>query len=317
MPPAPDLVRRWDTLVADSALKKTKGRPSDQEIAARKAHATARKSFLAGLYEEDRLHFQPPMGLAKRWRLWSQGKDWDRVFDDIDTNKNGVIDAAEFFAGVRNALDQEAKSDSNAVTVDAQLRAFFTGFDVDESGDIDRAEFRKAMAKISPQIEREEPPLRVLCLHGAHQSAQKFSKQISNLVRKCRSIAEFVFIDAPHTCEGEFSVPTLCWWHSEDGPMKNAESQDMWSTSSDLLLSVLREATAAGRPFHGLVGFSNGAGAAALLLKAPVPDAYPTLKFALFAGGYLPNPVGGSASGWDVPSLHMVGELDEVSGMNL
>jgi hypothetical protein len=59
MPPAPELVARWEALAA-SAPEKAKGKPSDEEMAARRAHAAARKAFLAGLSAADRRHFEPP-----------------------------------------------------------------------------------------------------------------------------------------------------------------------------------------------------------------------------------------------------------------
>ena len=59
--------------------------------------------------------------------------------------------------------------------------------------------------------------------------------------------------------------------------------------------------------FDGVLGFSNGAAAAAMLMAREPPP----LRFALFAGGYLPTalldhlPIA-------IPSLHMMGSADEL-----
>jgi len=69
----------------------------------------------------------------------------------------------------------------------------------------------------------------------------------------------------------------------------------------------------AGVPFDGVLGFSNGAAAAAMLLASPMPaeEVVPALRFALFAGGYCPNALHDMPP-LALPSLHMVGTGDDL-----
>ena len=183
--------------------------------------------------------------------------------------------------------------------------------------------------------------LRILCLHGSRQSAAILQKRLKTLVRKSAAIAELVFIDAPHVRpvlageearsetgghapqeledrergggaerEGPGEENSFCWWLP--GLAKgevHVEWAAQWDTSREALTRVLEDAAAEGRPFDGVLGFSNGAAAAALLLAAP-PAACPPLRFALLAGGYLPHSLADTHRLLDIPSLHMHGAAD-------
>ena len=41
--------------------------------------------------------------------------------------------------------------------------------------------------------------LRILCLHGFRQSAETFKAKLAKLIEETNDIAEYVFLDAPHT----------------------------------------------------------------------------------------------------------------------
>ena len=106
-----------------------------------------------------------------------------------------------------------------------------------------------------------------------------------------------------------------------------------WAASLAALEAVWR----ARGPYDGVVGFSNGAAAAFLLAAhaAAAPARFPGLRFAVLAGGYVPEPLkqllppalvagdSGSGGGGDggaaalarplaLPSLHIMGEADPV-----
>lgn len=41
--------------------------------------------------------------------------------------------------------------------------------------------------------------VRILCLHGFRQNADLFKAKLSKLVEETKDIADYVFLDAPHT----------------------------------------------------------------------------------------------------------------------
>ena len=176
--------------------------------------------------------------------------------------------------------------------------------------------------------------MRILCLHGSRQSAAILQKRCKTLLRKSAAVADLVFMNAPHVRpvsagekgrseaagqgaqdpggrEGLGEDVTYCWWlpglaKGESHP----EWEAQWHVSREALMRVLGDASAQGQPFVGILGFSNGAAAAALLLAAPPPAGCPPLRFALLAGGYLPNILAGTCAQLDIPSLHMHGTAD-------
>jgi len=154
--------------------------------------------------------------------------------------------------------------------------------------------------------------LRILCLHGSRQSAAILQKRCKTLIKKCSPVAELAFLDAPHKCQGDDAQDSFCWWlpglaKGEAHPEWAAQ----WAASHAILCNVLQEAAAVGRPFDGVLGFSNGAATAAILLTSQ-PEACQScqLQFALLAGGYLPNILEGLGFKLEVPSLHMQGAGD-------
>ena len=127
--------------------------------------------------------------------------------------------------------------------------------------------------------------LQVLCLHGSRQSAGVFAKRLKTLERKCKAVADLHFIDAPHSvAEAEDESVSRCWWLP--GLAKGEVHPDwpaQWSTSEQVLRAELEAASQRGRPYHGILGFSNGAACAAMLVSDSRGEAAP-LRFAIFAG---------------------------------
>eukprot|EP00668_Euglena_longa_P001762 GGOE01002072.1.p1 GENE.GGOE01002072.1~~GGOE01002072.1.p1 ORF type:complete len:274 (+),score=51.80 GGOE01002072.1:73-822(+) len=169
--------------------------------------------------------------------------------------------------------------------------------------------------------------LRILCLHGYLQSADKFRGKSYGLMKGLKKQAEFDFIDAPHLIEpidvAEGAAPRYTWWRSVDVP--TGKRYDGFWESVQRIVEVLKLKG----PYDGILGFSQGAMMAALMLAVVMGDSEvdavdlprPTrhalkahLRFGILAGGFKPRdirlhrlfaePVRG------VQTLHIIGESD-------
>ena len=118
-------------------------------------------------------------------------------------------------------------------------------------------------------------------------------KRLKTLIKKCGDLAELHFIDGPFVLSeqvgDEEQEEQRCWWlpglaRGEPHP----DWPQQWEQSHAIIVEEMKRAVEAGRAFDGVFGFSNGAAAAAMLLSSPVLAEIP-LRFALFAGGYLPD----------------------------
>ncbi|KAJ2796979.1 Ovarian cancer-associated protein 2 [Coemansia guatemalensis] len=160
--------------------------------------------------------------------------------------------------------------------------------------------------------------LRVLCLHGYMQNAQGFRARTGAFRKLMKSKLDLVYVTAPHKATAvqpppvadgtqadyeieRFDSDAAAWW--------NETSDDVWGdirTSAKFLAGEIRDKG----PFDGILGFSQGASMAAIMMaliqaghKAPhVPSknpeplelvreigtSCPKFKFAmLFAGFYV------------------------------
>ncbi|KAJ2491206.1 hypothetical protein IWW37_002458 [Coemansia sp. RSA 2050] len=154
--------------------------------------------------------------------------------------------------------------------------------------------------------------LRVLCLHGYTQTAQKFRERTGPFRRSLKNELDLHFITAPHTAT-EFGFGNAWWNRAPDN--KNDDGPDrIWAevqASLDLISRVVREEG----PFDGILGFSQGAGMAAIALA--MRQAEMGMGFAILVAGFVPDmrqfmeaiEEGGRIS---VPTLVVVGENDEV-----
>lgn len=146
------------------------------------------------------------------------------------------------------------------------------------------------------------PPrkLRILCLHGFRQNASSFKGRSASLAKKLKSIAELVFVDAPHelpfiyqSCmEPNGSCEPSTGHHAP--PPENCKRKYAWLVAPDfdgkleadwkianqafdplqyqgqtdgfnVSLAYLKKVFSEKGPFDGILGFSQGAAMAALL----------------------------------------------------
>ena len=144
-------------------------------------------------------------------------------------------------------------------------------------------------------------PIRALCLHGYHGSAQILRRQIAPLAAGLSTDIDLDFVDAPSRATGDFG-----WWH--DGFAG-------WERSIGWVVDLL-----AHRRYDGIFGFSQGAALAGLLAAAREDGRLGQLdfQFAIMVGGFtstLPQHADLFARRLTLPSLHVTGRLDGVVPM--
>ncbi|CED84339.1 Phospholipase/carboxyhydrolase [Phaffia rhodozyma] len=183
--------------------------------------------------------------------------------------------------------------------------------------------------------------MRILTLPGYTQNAIILSKRMGALRKTCGKNIEFVFVDPPHivlnpsfggtladfdssatTSKGEMTPETTprSWWEVEPDKKENFVGYD----EAVRYLRDFIEKDEKG--FDGVMGFSQGAGMAALLCSLiNKPSVHPLFstskinpfKFAIFVGGFVPNaknlglekyfPIDGNTA-----TLHIIGKVDVI-----
>lgn len=187
----------------------------------------------------------------------------------------------------------------------------------------------------------EPEKLRVLCLHGYRTDAQWMQNTLEmGLLQREELLqaAEFVYVTTPAMEEGDFG-----WWHARDPEQFGAEGEGLfdWTVETTRLsdcdcmydgwsnrtLPWFTDLFQDQGPFHGVLGFDQGAACAALLCAVACADARNgvspprfELNFAILIAGYqssdgmlrhLYNGEDGSAL-IKIPSLHCIGAADVV-----
>ncbi|KAL3899160.1 MAG: hypothetical protein SGPRY_012693 [Prymnesium sp.] len=152
--------------------------------------------------------------------------------------------------------------------------------------------------------------LKVLCLHGYGQNGQALREKSGSFRKPLKkSRFEMHYLNAPYGCtaegesqdEADADPERRAWWRG------SASYYAGWEESLEYLeLAWKRE------EFDGVLGFSQGAAAAAMLcasLKQHTP------RFAIFVSGFVPRDETAAAEllkGVNVPSLHVIGRADGI-----
>jgi predicted esterase len=162
----------------------------------------------------------------------------------------------------------------------------------------------------------------LLGLHGFSQTGARFRADLEPLLARLPARVTVLFPDAPHDCS-EQSVdklyamappgtrrpppPHRCWWDaSEDG-----RSYRGWQASMTLLTELASRH--AGREPLGVLGFSQGAIAAAALAGLAAHGRFPSLDYVVLVAGRAPRSDDLRdlfAPPLALPSLHVWGEKD-------
>ncbi|EGZ26941.1 hypothetical protein PHYSODRAFT_471918 [Phytophthora sojae] len=171
---------------------------------------------------------------------------------------------------------------------------------------------------------------RVLCLHGFGQDAPKFRNRISSLRRALKSSFDFVFPQAPflvtsypnstpeeqaQMCVDAEAEPTYKWWDFEIDEETGKHTYGRVDEAVDYLAEFVKKEG----PFDGIFGFSQGGMMASLLLQRQCADPNNSpfaFKFAIFVASCdLGDPVYKSEQKVGVPSIHIMGETDQIVTM--
>ncbi|HEY4023701.1 MAG TPA: hypothetical protein VGM75_33810 [Pseudonocardiaceae bacterium] len=148
----------------------------------------------------------------------------------------------------------------------------------------------------------------ILALHGYHGSASVLRRQIAPLAEALPSSVDLTYVDAPSISRGDFG-----WWH---------EGFTGWEATRDWVADLV-----AGQHFDGVIGFSQGAALAGLLLasqeaagdgaagEAPMAFGF---GFGVMIGGFTseePRHAALFRHRLATPSLHVTGSADGIVPM--
>ncbi|CAD6198165.1 unnamed protein product [Caenorhabditis auriculariae] len=162
--------------------------------------------------------------------------------------------------------------------------------------------------------------LKVLCLHGYRQCGKSFREKTGSTRKLVKNLADFEFVDAPHTARADNDVPTSrAWWFSNSGEVSfsSREPTDVdvgFEESMEHLVAFIKEHG----PFDGLFGFSQGASMVHLLLaKIQLGEIdLPGIRFAFLFSSFLSISTQHErftqATIDDVETLHVFGDADEI-----
>jgi predicted esterase len=166
--------------------------------------------------------------------------------------------------------------------------------------------------------------LRILCLHGYRGSGAILRRQLGTWPEELAPLADFVCVDAPSLEAGGFG-----WWHAVDMEEGNRRYEG-WPRTRAAVVSTFESQG----PFDGILGFSQGAALAALLvdlraldrdpscgLAGPLPRRTPEFPlcfgFAILVSGFGSNDrelarLYERSDAYDLPSLHLIGRADTI-----
>ncbi|XP_049403303.1 rhodanese-like domain-containing protein 6 [Solanum stenotomum] len=183
--------------------------------------------------------------------------------------------------------------------------------------------------------------LRILCLHGFRQNASGFKGRTASLAKKLKSIAELVFVDAPHELSFIYQIRRNCdsasemennrppsescsikfsWlvapdhkgendsdWKIADSPFDPLQYQKQ-TEGFDISIAYLKDLYSKTGPFDGILGFSQGAAMAALVcLHQQKLRGEMEFRFAILCSGFAVNMNNCQQGSINVPSLHIFG----------
>ncbi|KAH0726940.1 hypothetical protein KY284_002805 [Solanum tuberosum] len=183
--------------------------------------------------------------------------------------------------------------------------------------------------------------LRILCLHGFRQNASGFKGRTASLAKKLKSIAELVFVDAPHELSFIYQIRRNCdsasemennrppsescsikfsWlvapdhkgendsdWKIADSPFDPLQYQKQ-TEGFDKSIAYLKDLYSKTGPFDGILGFSQGAAMAALVcLHQQKLRGEMEFRFAILCSGFAVNMNNCQQGSINVPSLHIFG----------
>ncbi|KAK6029793.1 serine hydrolase, partial [Ostertagia ostertagi] len=160
--------------------------------------------------------------------------------------------------------------------------------------------------------------LRILCLHGYRQNDVLFREKTGSLRKQFKKYADFEFISAPlvPNVEAEERGDVRSWWFSRENDQFSSRDVCSIATGFEKSVSVVGEYVRANGPFDGILGFSQGASMAHLLLAMEKNGEIKLgFRFAILFAGFLSlSSVHNcyTCQTLDIPSLHIYGSSDQI-----
>lgn len=179
---------------------------------------------------------------------------------------------------------------------------------------------------------------KILCLHGYTQNGPVFRRRIGALRREFKNIAEMIFVSGPHLLpnsdnkdlDGTETNNTNNNVDDNNNNNNNAvdpeelEQKAWWTYNEekdiyigyDESIAFLKSVIQEQGPFHGILGFSQGAAMTALLGSELIrdPSIPNNLKFLALVSGFKSRTAAHEHlfdSKLSIPSLHVYGETDK------
>jgi Ran GTPase-activating protein (RanGAP) involved in mRNA processing and transport len=193
-------------------------------------------------------------------------------------------------------------------------------------------EIKTLPSKIPASLSESTSKLRVLVLHGNRQSAEGFRSKTEATFKPLVPLIDFVFLDGTfahgsvHAEDGAASKQSKgrCWWDATDDP------NDIRYVGLETTLEYIDQIFATQGPFHGILGFSQGACLAGLLASLQ-PQGHINFNFCILISGFYCRDVNHSnlqlaerpreptlehvkiiKEKVNMPSFHIWGESDEM-----
>ncbi|XP_015183236.1 PREDICTED: UPF0483 protein CG5412 [Polistes dominula] len=164
--------------------------------------------------------------------------------------------------------------------------------------------------------------LRILAIHGYHQSDVIFKKKLGFLRKSFNRELELTFIRAPHKIPTENETDKdskesgYGWWFNTEDHVFKATVPSDHCIGFEESLELVKKTHQEQGPFDGILGFSQGAAFATILCIMQKKNMYPfRFNFAIIISGfkslcklhaeYYTETI-------DIPSLHIYGRTDKV-----
>ena len=172
--------------------------------------------------------------------------------------------------------------------------------------------------KLNAEIKEK---VRILCLHGYRQNADAFKSKLGSFRKHVAKYAEFVFVDAPHTApplteQDAVSTEQKSWWFNKDDGTFKGTNLGGPAQGFEQSLRTVESAWKKEGPFHGLLGFSQGACFVGLICG--LAQKQMTLinpEFAIMSSGFISGSLVHKSAYEDainIPSLHIYGLTDAI-----
>ncbi|KAE9415224.1 hypothetical protein Angca_005065, partial [Angiostrongylus cantonensis] len=160
--------------------------------------------------------------------------------------------------------------------------------------------------------------LRILCLHGYRQNDMLFREKSGSLRKQLKKYADFEFVSAPLSPNvvSEEREDVRSWWFSREDDQFSSRDVCNIAKGFEKSVSFICEYLRLNGPFDGILGFSQGASMAHLLLVMEKRGEISLgFRFAILISGFLSLSAVHSpyiSLTCDVPTLHIYGTDDQI-----